>query len=129
LVLRDSRPPIELLDTTPNLRPDRFLVLQQPAILLLLRFKKVEQCFLHIARTGRLNLFLDSGPRAASWISMFIGGPLPVMPLSYWSVLENAKIKDLHDSDGGDKDARPTVPGSISFRIKRGVSMRSRFAR
>jgi hypothetical protein len=59
LVFRNALASVELLDTAPDLRADDVLILQQPAILFFLRFKKVEQCFLRTRRADRVNLSFD----------------------------------------------------------------------
>ena len=62
-ILGNSLAAVELLDTTLNICVDRVAILQEPAMLLFLRLKQMEQYFLDATRPCRLKLFLNSGLR------------------------------------------------------------------
>jgi len=60
-IFGNSLAAVELIDTTLNVCVDRLAILQEPAILLFLRLKQMEQYFLDATRPCRLKLFLNSG--------------------------------------------------------------------
>src|SRR5215469_818427 len=60
-IFGNSLAAVELIDTMLNLCVDRLAIFQEPAILLFLRLKQMEQYFLDAARACCLKLFLNSG--------------------------------------------------------------------